>query len=57
MAVQEKIGMPLDEFIRQGFDTPTTHGICQDCFRQQKEAFERSKAARKIEPATGETTS
>lgn len=37
--------MPLEEFMEQGFSTPTTHGICPDCLRQQKEAMERAKAA------------
>jgi len=35
--------MRLEEFMRQGFDTPTTHGICSDCLRQQQEAIERAK--------------
>lgn len=35
--------MRLEEFMRQGFDTPTTHGICSDCLRQQQEAIQRSK--------------
>lgn len=39
--------MPLEDFMRQGFDTPTTHGICSDCLRQQKEALERAKLARR----------
>jgi hypothetical protein len=38
--------MPLEEFMQQGFDTPTTHGICQECLRQQTEALERAKRAR-----------
>jgi len=45
--------MRWEEFIAQGFDTPTTHGICQDCLHQQKEAIARSKAAIKKEPAAG----
>ena len=39
--------MPLEEFMRQGFDTPTTHGICTDCLHQQEEAIEKARAARK----------
>ena len=35
--------MQMEDFMKQGFDTPTSHGICQECFRQQKEAAERSK--------------
>jgi hypothetical protein len=45
--------MPLEDFMEQGFDTPTTHGICPECLRRQKEAIERAKNARKNEPATG----
>lgn len=41
--------MRLEEFMQQGFDTPTTHGICGDCLRRQKEAAEKSRAARKTE--------
>ena len=33
----------LEEFLKQGFDTPTTHGICPECLRRQKEAIERAK--------------
>ena len=33
----------LEEFMRQGFDTPTSHGICQDCLRRQKAAAERAR--------------
>src|SRR5579862_4988137 len=45
--------MPLEEFMEQGFDTPTTHGICPECLRQKKEAIERERRARQSEPATG----
>jgi hypothetical protein len=38
--------MPLEEFMRQSFDTPTTHGICKDCLRQQQAAIDRAKLAR-----------
>jgi hypothetical protein len=44
--------MKLEEFMEQGFDTPTTHGICPECLRQSKEALERSKIARKTAPAS-----
>ncbi|HVU28728.1 MAG TPA: hypothetical protein VHG71_13485 [Verrucomicrobiae bacterium] len=43
----------LEDFMEQGFDTPTTHGICPECLTQQKEALERSKAARKNAAAAG----
>jgi len=39
--------MPLEEFMRQGFDTPTTHGICLECLEKQKAAAEKVKLARK----------
>src|SRR5580704_4482539 len=39
--------MPLEEFMRQGFDTPTTHGICPKCLEQQQEAVAKMKARRK----------
>jgi len=45
--------MKLEDFMEQGFDTPTTHGICPDCLRQRKEALERSRNERKIAAATG----
>jgi len=33
--------MPLEEFFQQGFDTPTTHGICPHCLARNKAALER----------------
>jgi hypothetical protein len=39
--------MRLEDFMEQGFDTPTTHGICPECLRQQKEAVERRKTTRR----------
>ena len=42
--------MRLEEFMRQGFDTPTTHGICTECFAKQKEVVARAKLARENEP-------
>ncbi len=33
----------MEEFLRQGFDTPTTHGICPKCLAEQKAAIERAK--------------
>jgi len=48
--------MPLEEFMRQGFDTPTTHGICTECLRQQQAAVAKVKEARKMKagkPAEG----
>ena len=42
--------MRLEEFMQQGFDTPTTHGICTECLNQQRAAAEKAKQARKNEP-------
>src|ERR1017187_5209815 len=39
--------MRLEEFMQQGFDTPTTHGICTECRNQQEAAIETAKQARK----------
>ncbi|MDD5141570.1 MAG: hypothetical protein PHY43_15075 [Verrucomicrobiales bacterium] len=38
--------MRLEEFMQQGFDTPTSHGICSECLQQQRAAAEKAKAAR-----------
>ncbi|HEX5219576.1 MAG TPA: hypothetical protein VFZ59_08400 [Verrucomicrobiae bacterium] len=35
--------MPLERFLQQGFDTPTTHGICPKCLAEQKAAIERGR--------------
>jgi hypothetical protein len=43
--------MPLEEFMRQSFDTPTTHGICKDCLERQQAAAARAKAAREAKKA------
>src|SRR6266404_5601869 len=37
--------MPMEEFFQQGFDTPTSHGICGDCLDQTKSALEKSNQA------------
>jgi len=39
--------MPMEEFLKQGFDTPTTHGICPKCLAEQKAALARANAARR----------
>ena len=41
--------MRLEEFMQQGFHTPTTHGICTECFSKQKEVVARAKLARENE--------
>ena len=38
--------MRLEEFMQQGFDTPTSHGICVECLQQQQAAVEKAKVAR-----------
>ena len=38
--------MPMEEYLRQGFDTPTTHGICPKCLAERKAALERANQAR-----------
>jgi hypothetical protein len=38
--------MPLEKFMRQGFDTPTTHGICTECLQKQQAAAAQAKPAR-----------
>ena len=37
--------MRLEEFMQQGFDTPTTHGICAECLQKQKAAIEQARKA------------
>jgi len=39
--------MPLEEFMQEGFDTPTTHGICKECLQKQQTAIDRAKVERK----------
>jgi len=39
--------MKLEDFMQQGFDTPTTHGICPECLRRQKEVILNAKVASK----------
>jgi hypothetical protein len=44
--------MPLEEFMQQSFDTPTTHGICQECLHRQQELAKQAQA-RKIAAEAG----
>lgn len=44
--------MPLEEFMKQGFDTPTSHGICKDCLAIQKAAAERAREAKRAAAQT-----
>lgn len=34
--------MAMEEFMQQGFDTPTSHGICPKCLEQQKAAMAKA---------------
>jgi hypothetical protein len=34
--------MRLEEFMQQGFDTPTTHGICSECLQRHMDAMEKA---------------
>lgn len=43
--------MPLETFMEQGYDTPTTHGICPDCLQKQKAAIERANLMHKDKSA------
>jgi hypothetical protein len=43
--------MGLEDFMKQGFDTPTTHGICPECLGRQKEAIDRANRVQEREPA------
>jgi hypothetical protein len=42
--------IPLDEFLRKGFDTPTTHGICPKCLERQMAAIDNLSVARRKPP-------
>ncbi len=37
----------LEEFMKEGFDTPTSHGICDECLQQQMDALQRAKRMQK----------
>jgi hypothetical protein len=43
--------MRLEDFMKHGFDTSTTHGICPECLKRQEEAIDRAKPSREGEPA------
>jgi len=43
----------MEDFVRKGFDTPTTHGICPGCLAKEKAALARAREA----AASKETTS
>jgi len=39
--------MPLEEFFQQGFDTPTSHGICKECLDKTKSAHAATQQSHK----------
>ena len=45
----------MEDFLQQGFDTPTTHGICPTCLAKHQAAWLKSKEAAK-DRATTTTT-
>jgi hypothetical protein len=46
------IWMPLEKFFEQGFDTPTSHGICTDCAEKTKVSIAREKQLRNATAAS-----
>jgi len=42
--------MPLEQFMSNRFDTPTSHGICEECLKTQQAAFERAAEMQKELP-------
>ena len=48
--------MWMEKFLAMGFDTPTTHGICEECLEKHAESLGRKKKAQgnigKALPAT-----
>ena len=47
----------LEKFMEQGFDTPTTHGICPECAAREKESANRAKQARQKDKLKGTSAS
>jgi hypothetical protein len=39
----DKKWMAMEEFFSSKFSTPTSHGICEDCFQKQEEAIEATQ--------------
>jgi hypothetical protein len=40
--------MRLEDFMEQGFDTPTTHGICPECLKSRKKRLNPRKSPETI---------
>jgi len=47
----------LERFLQQGFDTPTTHGICQECLEREKAAAEVAVRKHRAELTPGDSPS
>jgi hypothetical protein len=41
--------IPVEEFLKQGFDTPATHGMCPKCLEKQRAAIRKARAAKRKE--------
>ncbi len=39
--------MKLEDFLKHGFDTPTSHGICDECLAKEKAAIALAKARKR----------
>lgn len=48
----KKEWITMEQFLQQGFDTPTTHGICPTCLAEQKAAIMRAKEKREAAAVT-----
>ena len=44
----------FEVFFKEGFDTPTTHGICDECLKKAQADTESTTAAISATPAPGE---
>jgi hypothetical protein len=44
----------VEEFFQQSFDTPTTHGICEECLEHTRSEMEESKRKREQSESTPE---
>lgn len=40
--------MRMEKFLARGFDTPTTHGICEECLEKHAESLGRKKATQQV---------
>ena len=49
--------MPMEQFFQQGFDTPTTHGICPHCLAQSKASLNLARETRSETSTSNSTAS